>query len=175
MREKLPTRSQRQGFDKMSSSAQSRCCTTPGISIARAANIACDGGGVNAMHDPTEGGVATGLLELATAAGVGLSIDAARIPVLPECRIICDALALDPLGLIASGALLVALPPSNAERLIAALSQASIPANIIGSVTPPSDGLRLIYDGTERSLPTFPRDELARFFTEINSDERDAL
>ncbi len=147
----------------------------PGISIARAANIACDGGGVNAMHDPTEGGVATGLLELATAAGVGLSIDAARIPVLPECRIICDALDLDPLGLIASGALLVALPPSNAERLIAALSQASIPANIIGSVTPTSDGLRLIYDGTERSLPTFPRDELARFFTEINSAERDVL
>ena len=147
---------------------------TPGISIARAAAIACDCG-VNAMHDPTEGGIATGLLELATAAGVGLSIDAARIPILPECHAICDALKLDPLGLIASGALLATLPPPNAERLIAALSQEGIPATIIGSVTPPSDGLRLTHNGAERPLPTFPRDELARFFTEIATGEQSAL
>jgi len=137
---------------------------TPGISVAKAAAIACDVGGVNSMHDPTEGGLATGLLEIATAAGVGIVVDAERIPVLPECRAVCDALSLDPLGLIASGALLATLPPADARRLTDALRRAGIPAVEIGRVTPPSDGLRLISNGAERALPTFERDELARFF-----------
>ena len=137
---------------------------TPGISVAKAAAITCDVGGVNSMHDPTEGGLATGLLEIATAAGVGIAVDAARIPVLPECRAVCDALSLDPLGLIASGALLATLPPADARRLVAVLRRAGIPAVEIGRVTPASEGLRLISNGAERALPTFERDELARFF-----------
>ena len=137
---------------------------TPGISVAKAAAIACDVGGVNSMHDPTEGGLATGLLEIATAAGVGIAVDAARIPVLPECRAVCDALSLDPLGLIASGALLATLPPADARRLTVALRRAGIPVVEIGRVTPASEGLRLISNGAERALPTFERDELARFF-----------
>ena len=135
----------------------------PGISVAKAAQIACDTAAVHAMHDPTEGGVATALLELATAANVGLTVDAARIPILPECRAICDALELDPLGLIASGALLATLPPPDAERVVAALGREGIPAAVIGSVTPASDGLRLVSDGVEGALPVFERDELARF------------
>ena len=137
---------------------------TPGISVAKAAAIACDVGGVNSMHDPTEGGLATGLLEIATAADVGIVVDAARIPVLPECRAVCDALSLDPLGLIASGALLATLPSADAHRLVAALERAGIPAVEIGRVTPASEGLRLISNGAERALPAFERDELARFF-----------
>lgn len=137
---------------------------TPGISVAKAAAIACDVGGVNSMHDPTEGGLATSLLEIATAAGVGVAVDAERIPVLPECRAVCDALSLDPLGLIASGALLATLPPSDARRLVAALRRAGIPAVEIGRITPASEGLRLILGGAERALPSFERDELARFF-----------
>ena len=136
---------------------------TPGISVAKAAAIACDVG-VNSMHDPTEGGLATGLLEIATAAGVGIAVDAERIPVLPECRAVCDALSLDPLGLIASGALLATLPPADARRLTTALRRAGIPAVEIGRVTPASEGLRLISNGAERALPAFERDELARFF-----------
>ena len=137
---------------------------TPGISVARAATIACDTVDVHAMHDPTEGGVATALLELAAAANVGLTVDAGRISVLPECRAICDALSLDPLGLIASGALLATLAPQDAERLIAELSQQGIPASVIGAITPVSEGLRLTVNGVDGPLPTFNRDELARFF-----------
>ena len=138
----------------------------PGISVAKAATIACDTVDVHAMHDPTEGGVAAALLELATAADTGLVVDAGRIPVLPECRAICEALALDPLGLIASGALLATMPSSEAERLIAALGREGIPASVIGSVTPKSEGMRFLSGGVERPLPTFERDELARFFAE---------
>ena len=48
---------------------------TPGISIVRDAQVAVQAGRVTAMHDPTEGGVATGLWELATASAVGAEID----------------------------------------------------------------------------------------------------
>lgn len=134
----------------------------PGISVAKAATIACDVG-VNSMHDPTEGGLATALRELAAAADIGIAVHADSIPVLPECRAICQALALDPLGLIASGALLATLPQDRAARLIAALRQAGIPAAQIGSATPPAEGLTLIYGNVRRPLPEFERDELARY------------
>lgn len=136
---------------------------TPGISVAKAAAIACDIG-VNSMHDPTEGGLATALRELATAANIGVAIRAESIPVLPECRAICQALNLDPLGLIASGALLATLPQDRAANLIAALRQAGIPAAQIGSATDLADGLILTRANARHPLPEFARDELARYF-----------
>ena len=139
---------------------------TPGISVARDARLAVQAADVHAMHDPTEGGLATGLLELATAAGVGLTVDLDRIPVLDESRIICRALNLDPLGLIASGALLAALPPRDVPRLVEALASEGIEAAEIGRVTDPADGLKLRVDGEERDLPAFERDELARWFSD---------
>ncbi len=135
----------------------------PGISVAKAAAIACDIG-VNSMHDPTEGGLATAIRELATAANIGVAIRAESIPVLPECRAICNALNLDPLGLIASGALLATLPQDRAANLIAALRQAGIPAAQIGSATHPADGLTLTRGSASHPLPEFARDELARYF-----------
>ena len=135
----------------------------PGISVRREAEIACEAG-ARSMHDPTEGGLATGLLEMAAASGLGLSVDAASIPVLPECRQICDALGLDPMGLIASGALLAAVPPVRAEGLIDALGDAGIEAWEIGRFTEPSEGLKLETASGTEELPRFDRDELARYF-----------
>ena len=138
--------------------------STPGISVVQDAVAACRTATVHSMHDPTEGGLATGLLEVATAADVGLMIDAERIPVLPECRVVCDALGLDPLGLIGSGALLATLDPEDATKLIGALAEEGIDAREIGRVTPPEEGLRLRTEEGVVDLPTFERDELARFF-----------
>jgi len=138
----------------------------PGISVLDDARIALRTVPVHAMHDPTEGGLATGLLELATAAGVGLRIEAEAIPVLPECRTLCQALGLDPLGVIASGALLLTCPSGQAERLVAAWEAEGITGRIIGSVGPLETGLRLVGAGREVPLPRFPRDEVARLFDE---------
>ncbi|MYD51274.1 MAG: hydrogenase expression/formation protein [Dehalococcoidia bacterium] len=137
---------------------------SPGISVVPEASIACDVVDVHAMHDPTEGGLSGGLVEMAAAANVGLLIDMEAVPVLPECREICDALGLDPLGLIASGSLLAALPPSEVETLITALAREGIAASEIGTVTDPADGIKVRYGDEVRDLPTFPRDELARWF-----------
>ena len=137
---------------------------TPGISVVPEAKIACDTVDVRAMHDPTEGGLSGGLVEMATAANVGLLIDMDAIPVLPECREICDALGLDPLGLIASGSLLAAVTHNDVPNLIRAVAREGISATEIGKVTDPADGLKVRSGKTVRDLPTFPRDELARWF-----------
>ena len=116
------------------------------------------------MHDPTEGGLATGLWELARAGGVGLSIDEDAIPILPETQRLCAQVGLDPLGLIASGALLVALAPDSAEPVQAALEEAGIAAACIGHVVERERGVVLRSAAGERSLPRFARDEITRLF-----------
>ena len=137
---------------------------SPGISVSKEAAIACDTVKVHSMHDPTEGGLATGLLEMATGAGVGMIVDAERIPILPECKVFCEALGLDPLGLIGSGALLATLAPEDAPRLIDALAQEGISAHEIGRITAAEEGIKLQTADGVCELPVFDRDELARFF-----------
>jgi len=59
---------------------------SPGISVLREAEIAVRYGDIHSMHYPTEGGLATGLSEIARAADVGLIVEEESIPVFPECR-----------------------------------------------------------------------------------------
>ena len=139
---------------------------SPGISVVRAAQLACSVASVHAMHDPTEGGLATGLAELASAAGVGLEVDGYALNMLPETLAVCHALDLDPLGLLASGALLMAVADNDVIAVQAALSQEQIPSQVIGRVTEAADGLRLRDKDGLGDLPTFPRDELARFMSQ---------
>jgi hydrogenase expression/formation protein HypE len=140
----------------------------PGISILPAATALNVTGAVHAMHDPTEGGLITALHELADAAGVGLRVDATAIPVLPACRAICELLALDPLGLLASGSLLAALDPSEAPTALDRLGRCGIPSARIGEILPASEG-RILSDGHgSLALPAFSRDELARYLEEVH-------
>ena len=137
---------------------------SPGISVVRDAAIALEVGGVHALHDPTEGGVATSLWELAEAAQVGLVIDEAHLPVLPECDTLCGNLGLDPLGLIASGALLIAAEKGQASSIIERLRADGIDATQIGEVGRREHGCVLQANGTQRPLPVFARDEITRLF-----------
>lgn len=151
----------------LSGSFVERCCRflyDPGISVVRDAAVAMAAGEVHAMHDPTEGGLATGLWELAEAAGVGLEVDEATIPILPETRIVCERLGLDPLGLIASGALLLAVKPEDAPAIVAALEHSGIAAVRIGRVIERERGIVMRGESGERPLPRFERDEIARLF-----------
>ena len=136
----------------------------PGISVVRDAAIAMAAGAVHAMHDPTEGGLATGLWELARAAGVGLVVDETAIPILPETRAVCEQLGLDPLGLIASGALLLAVAPGEAPAILAAFEEAGIAGTCIGYVVEQERGILLQDTRRQRPLPHFDRDEIARLF-----------
>jgi len=134
----------------------------PGISVVRDARAAREAGGVTAMHDPTEGGLATALAELADASGVGLEIEKAAVPVLPETAEISRALGVDPWGLLASGALLLATRPDAAVRVLERLERAGVSATRIGRATEPETGLRVRTPRGTEPLPVFERDEVAR-------------
>ena len=138
--------------------------TEPGISVINDARIACATGRVHSLHDITEGGLVTGLREVALASGLGLAVEEGSIPILGECQEICRALDLDPLGLLASGSLLITLPPSDVPGLLTALEQEGIDGWEIGLMLALEEGLQMIGYQGEVPLPEFSRDEVARYF-----------
>ena len=154
----------RQHFEKDKLDDYANFLHQPGISVVRDAAIATAVGGVHAMHDPTEGGLATGLHELAEAAGVGLEILAQELPFLPETVALCQHFGLDPLGVIASGALLIAADPRFSGQILTALAEAGLKASRIGRVQPAEKGRILIGQNGTQPLPTFARDEITRLF-----------
>ena len=145
--------------------------TDPGISVLKDAQIAIATGGVHAMHDVTEGGVSTAVHELATAAELGVVVYADKLlgsPVLygDITRTLCDMFQLNPLGVISSGAMLIAAESGQGEIICRALSKAGITADIIGKFLPPEDGLWLEdTTGTQQPLPMFETDEIAKLFS----------
>jgi len=136
----------------------------PGISVLRDARIAVQAGKVTAMHDPTEGGLAGALWELADASGRSLSIDLEAIPIPPISARICTLLEINPLEAIASGALLLAVHAPDAANICQALEGEGIRCAEIGHVGegPPSVWAE---SASGRSLLNRPdRDAIARLF-----------
>jgi hydrogenase expression/formation protein HypE len=134
------------------------------ISILPEARIAWRVGGVSALHDVTEGGIATAVAELSQAGGRRLIIRKEAVPVFAETRRMGRLLGIDPLGLIGSGSLLICCRPDRVERLVAELTQSGIAVADIGEVT---DGLPAV-EAFENGLPTiwpgFAVDEITRLF-----------
>ena len=136
----------------------------PGISVVPEAVAACGAASVRAMHDPTEGGIATALYELAAATGCGLRIDE-PIEVLPETEALCAGAGLNPLGLLASGSLLLVVSEDECGDALASVRGTGVPARRIGSLAAPGDGVIMLVNDSPRRVPTFARDELARFLS----------
>ena len=139
---------------------------SPGISVVRAASVLLETGWVTALHDPTEGGLATGVRELAAASGTGAFISDASIPILPETRAIANLLGLDPLGMLASGTLLAAIDPLGIDEIEAALRANEIPFAWIGKISARERGCRIRTANGERSLRSFDTDEGSRALNE---------
>ena len=143
----------------------------PGISVLKDAQIAIATGGVHAMHDVTEGGVATAAYELATAAELGVIVYSDKLlgsPVLygDITRTLCDMFGLNPLGVISSGAMLIAAEPEKGETICQALGEVGINADIIGKFLPSEDGLWLEdATDTQQPLPIFETDEIAKLLS----------
>jgi hydrogenase maturation factor len=133
-----------------------------GASILPEARVARGFGGAHAMHDVTEGGLATALQELAAATGRGVLVHRDRVPVSPGTRRICELLGADPLGLIASGSLLICCDPAETPGLLAALAAAGVPAADIGELTEEGAGVAAQERGRPAPWPSFVTDEAAR-------------
>lgn len=132
----------------------------PGMSIAREALAAVKAAPVRAMHDPTEGGLLWGLRELSLATGLGVEVDLDRVPIYEETRAICRHFRLNPLGVIASGSLLIAVQERDAARAAGAISRLGLECSRIGRLT--RAGLRLIRRGKPATFPVLKADEITR-------------
>jgi len=137
--------------------------TLPGISVLKEALAAAETGKVTAMHDPTEGGILSGLWELSDAASVGLEIQVESIPILPEAELICHALQVDPLTAIASGSLILTVEPSASKLVKQKIQNNGIPVVQIGWVIEEKG----VFERDQEKLLLLPRpsrDALAELF-----------
>lgn len=135
----------------------------PGISIVEEARLAFRAGRVNSMHDPTEGGLADGLHELSMAAGVKIEVEKDCIPIYEESQILCEAFYLDPLGVIASGTLLVTASPSESEKILVKAHEHGITMTKIGRVKAfGSPSVTMATPRGSEPVPYFERDELVK-------------
>jgi len=83
--------------------------------------IARAGERVHVLRDPTRGGVASALNEIAAKAGAGILLDEARIPIAEEVKGACEILGLDPLYVANEGKCLLIVDPAAADDALAAL------------------------------------------------------
>jgi hydrogenase maturation factor len=132
----------------------------PGISVVQEAMLAARGG-ATAMHDPTEGGIAAGLYELAAASGKKITVDLDSIAVSPLTAKLCAHFGLRALGLIGSGALLVTLPSTALAAVVRALHRRRIPAACIGEVKS-GQGIEARTAGKRVRFEWSERDELTK-------------
>lgn len=136
----------------------------PGIGITREASIACEAAEVHAMHDATEGGVATALRELASSSKVGLEIDGSSLYISDESKRLCQLFSIDPAGVISSGALLIGVPPSAADAVRGAIEAEGIRCDRIGMVRSAGFGIRVSSGCHQADLASFERDEIVKIF-----------
>jgi hydrogenase maturation factor len=137
----------------------------PGISVVKEARLACHAGLIHSMHDPTEGGLANGLHELAMAAGIQIEVERDCIPIYDESRVLCDAFGLDPLGVIASGSLLITASPAESEKILERAHGNGVPMTRIGRVKASgSAAVTMITSKGYEPAPYFDRDEVTKIF-----------
>jgi hydrogenase expression/formation protein HypE len=114
------------------------------LSVINDALTAVEVGGVHAMHDATEGGVAGALQEIAWASNVGLLVYEDKINVFPETQAVCEALTIDPLRTISSGTLIIVAETEKAEKIVTSLKHEGIPASVIGRILDRKEGACIV-------------------------------
>jgi hydrogenase maturation factor len=136
----------------------------PGIEVLRPAQIACEVSSVHSMHDPTEGGLINGVIEMAWASEKEIEVNLEKVFIYKESHILCREFGMDPLGTIASGALLLAVSPSDLSPIQKAFRKNSIPLQVIGKVKKgPARVLRIDQKGPKELKP-LPRDEILKIY-----------
>jgi hydrogenase expression/formation protein HypE len=118
------------------------------------------------LRDPTRGGVASALNEIAAASSVGIEIEEAALPVPDDVRAACEVLGLDPLYVANEGVLVAFVGAKDAQRALSALRSHPLGENArrIGMVTaehPRVVALRTALGGT-RIVDLLPGDQLPR-------------
>lgn len=121
---------------------------------------------VHVLRDPTRGGLATSLNEIACQSKVSIHLQEDQIPVKPNVRIACELLGFDPLYLANEGKVIAILPQEHVERALKALNQSpfGIMAAHIGSISKENPGQVLLHTafGSTRMLSMLSGEILPR-------------
>ncbi len=136
----------------------------PGIEVLHAARMACETVPVHAMHDPTEGGLINGIVEMAMASEMEIEVELEKVFVYEESRLLCQKFGMDPLGTIASGALLLTIASSDLPALKRSFQKASIPIAAIGRL---KKGKARVFDEKKKKkkeVTPFARDEILKIY-----------
>ena len=133
----------------------------PGVSITKEGKI-LESLVLTSGHDPTEGGIATGIREIAVRSKIGVSISREKIYIKDETKMLCSSLGIDPLGLLSSGVFIFTVSADTVDRAAELLKEAGIPVFCIGTVTDREGDILIHTDGIPASLPVFQRDEIVK-------------
>jgi len=136
----------------------------PGIEVLHAARMACDTVSIHAMHDPTEGGLVNGIVEMAMASEKEIEVELEKVYIYEESRLLCQEFGMDPLGTIASGALLLTIAPSDLPALEKSFQKASIPIAAIGRVKKGRAGVFWVDRKKKKEVTPFARDEILKIY-----------
>jgi len=137
----------------------------PGISVYKEAILANEKFKINSMHDPTEGGLNTGVVEMAIASDLGVIFDSERIKILPEPLELSKVFNLNPFGTITSGSLLISIEDKFSEDLVEFLRKNDINAEVIGNFIKEKKRY-LIRDKENKFTPLYysEKDEITKIF-----------
>jgi hydrogenase expression/formation protein HypE len=104
---------------------------------------------IHVLRDPTRGGVASSLNEIAQRSQVGIQLDENKIPVNPAVRSACELLGLDPIFVANEGKLIAIVPPDSAEAVLEAMRQHPLgkQAAVIGRVVEQHPGMLVTRTG----------------------------
>lgn len=108
-----------------------------------------DAGKVHVMRDPTRGGLATSLCEIATASSMGIEIHAKSVPVREDVKGACEILGLDPLFVANEGKLVAFVPEESAEAVLDAMRQHPLGRNAVSIGRCVADHKRMVLVKTE--------------------------
>lgn len=124
------------------------------------------GGAVRAMRDPTRGGLASTLNEIAQASGVGMVIDETKVPVRAEVQSACELLGLDPVYVANEGKAVFFVSPDAADKVLEALRAHPLgrKAVCIGQATAEHKGMLVARTamGASRVIPMQIGEQLPR-------------
>jgi hydrogenase maturation factor len=137
----------------------------PGLSVVKEARLLAQNFPIHSMHDPTEGGLAMGLVELAKNSQCGFVIEESLIPFNADSLILCQMYGLDPLRTITSGTLIATLDAEYASKAIELLQKEGIEAAYIGKLTAnPNEYNIKTKDGQIFPIKYSEKDEITKIF-----------
>ncbi|MEB3779742.1 MAG: AIR synthase family protein [Desulfurococcales archaeon] len=142
------------------------------ISVVREALALAERGLATSMHDPTEGGLIGGLVEIAYASGASIIVDEEKILVSEETRIISSRLSIDPLKLISSGTLLATVDKGKLDQASSLLDSMGVEYSVIGRVVERDRWILKVMSGEGYVVYNEPpQDEISRVWAGRHGQE----